>query len=223
MISGASDAKTAFSVAKKHFGSIKNKSELPKRTFSEPEQKGAKEITIIKPNDSQICALAFKTPNFAHADVPALDALAQYLGDGKSSLLQKELVDSAKLATSISCFNMALKDAGLFIIIAIANPKVRASKLKSEILKLIKSTKSQNIDESYIEKIKNALKIDLEFQLSSASSTARLVGEYIANGDISPLYSLEERTAKLAGADINKMAKKYLNQNQMTSVILKGR
>ena len=37
------------------------------------------------------------------------------------------------------------------------------------------------------------------------------------------LYSLEERTAKLAGADINKMAKKYLNQNQMTSVILKGR
>lgn len=223
MISGASDAKTAFSVAKKHFGSIKNKSELPKRTFSEPEQKGAKEITIIKPNDSQICALAFKTPNFAHADVPALDALAQYLGDGKSSLLQKELVDSAKLATSISCFNMALKDAGLFIIIAIANPKVRASKLKSEILKLIKSTKSQNIDESYIEKIKNSLKIDLEFQLSSASSAARLVGEYIANGDISPLYSLEERTAKLAGADINKMAKKYLNQNQMTSVILKGR
>ena len=118
---------------------------------------------------------------------------------------------------------MALKDAGLFIIIAIANPKVRASKLKSEILKLIKSAKSQNIDESYIEKIKNALKIDLEFQLSSASSAARLVGEYIANGDISPLYSLEERTAKLVGADINKMAKKYLNQNQMTSVILKGR
>lgn len=223
MISGASDAKTAFSVAKKHFEGIKNRTKLEKRSFSEPEQKGAKEITIIKPSEAQICALAFKTPNFAHAHIPALDALAQFLGDGKSALLHKELVDNTKLATDISCFNMALKDAGLFVIIAVANPGIKAAKLKSEILKLIKSAKSMEVDETHIEKIRNSLKIDLAYQLGSAAGTAALVGEYIANGDTAPLYSLEERTAALSPADINKMAKKYLNQNQMTSVILKGR
>lgn len=221
MISGACDKNTAFSVAKKHFGGIKNKAALPKRKFAEPEQNGAKEITIIKPSEVEMCAIAFKTPNFAHKDCVALEGLAQYFGGGKSSLLYTELVQNKMLANDINCFNMSLKDAGLFVFLAVANPKIKAATIKKEILKIIKNL--NEIKTEQIEKIKNSLKMDLEQTLLSASSTARLVGEYIANGDTKPLYSLEENTQNLSKEDLLEVCNKYLNENQMTSVILKGK
>lgn len=223
MITGACDKKTAFSTARKYFEHIKNHKPLPEFHFIEPEQTGAKEITIIKPTQSQICALAFKIPAFNHADCVALDALSQYLSEGKSSLLYHELVQNKRLANDIDAFSMSLKDAGLFIIIAVANPKVRASTLKKEILALLKVAKNKAPNDDEMEKIRNSLKMDLEISLGSASGTANLVGDYIANGDTKPLYELEANTAKLSAKDLQSVAKKYLVENHMTSVILKGK
>lgn len=222
MLSGALDEKRAFSLAKKYFEKVPNKGDLPKFHFVEPRQEGAKEITILKESQAQMCAIAFKIPNFAHKDAVALDALAQFLGDGKSSFLYDELVQKSSLANDISAFSMSLKDAGLFVILAVANPKIRAKKLKDEILKLLKKVEN-SINEKQIEKIKNSLKINLEYSLLSASGLANLVGEYIANGDTKPLYELESRTENLKVDDLKNVAKKYLNKNQMTSVILKDK
>lgn len=223
MISGACDAKTAFDSAKKYFEPIKNCSSVPELKAKEPEQNGAKEITLIKQSQTQMCALGFKIPNFAHDDQVALGALAEYLSGGKSSLLYNELVQNKQLANDVNCFNMALKDAGLFIFLAVANKKVSAKVIKKELLNLIKKVIKNGIADDEMEKIRNSLKMSLEYSLLSASGAARLVGEYIANGDTKPLYSLEEKTAKLKASDLVNVAKKYLKQEQMTSVILKGR
>lgn len=222
MLSGAVDEKTAFNLAKKYFAKVPNRGDLPKFHFAEPAQNGQKEIVVLKETQAQMCALAFKIPNFAHDDSVALDALAQFLGDGKSSFLYDELVQKSALANDISAFAMSLKDAGLFVILAVANPKIRAKKLKDEILKLLKKAEN-SINKKQIEKIKNSLKMNLEYSLLSASGLASLVGEYIANGDIRPLYELEEKTTNLKVDDLKIVAKKYLNKNQMTSVILKGK
>ena len=89
--------------------------------------------------------------------------------------------------------------------------------------KIIKECKKELVNASELEKIKNTLKASLVYSMSSASGVARILGDYIANGDISPLYELEQKTAKLSANDLQKTAQKYFDKEQMTTIILKAK
>ena len=223
MIVGDTDKKSAFDLAKKHFEGVPNRANLPKFHQIEPEQNGAKKVIIHKDSAVDIVAIAFKIPAFNHEDIVALNALSEYLSGGKSSILERELIDKKQLANSINAFAMSLKDAGLFIFAAVCNPGVSAKQIQKELHKIIKECKKELVNASELEKIKNTLKASLVYSMSSASGVARILGDYIANGDISPLYELEQKTAKLSANDLQKTAQKYFDKEQMTTIILKAK
>ena len=223
MIVGDTDKKSAFDLAKKHFEGVPNRANLPKFHQIEPEQNGAKKVIIHKDSAVDIVAIAFKIPAFNHEDIVALNALSEYLSGGKSSVLERELIDKKQLANSINAFAMSLKDAGLFIFAAVCNPGVSAKQIQKELHKIIKECKKELVNASELEKIKNTLKASLVYSMSSASGVARILGDYIANGDISPLYELEQKTAKLSAKDLQKTAQKYFDKEQMTTIILKAK
>ena len=223
MIVGDTDKKSAFDLAKKHFESVPNRANLPKFHQIEPEQNGAKKVIIHKDSAVDIVAIAFKIPAFNHEDIVALNALSEYLSGGKSSILERELIDKKQLANSINAFAMSLKDAGLFVFAAVCNPGVSARQIQKELHKIIKECKKELVNASELEKIKNTLKASLVYSMSSASGVARILGDYIANGDISPLYELEQKTAKLSANDLQQTAQKYFDKEQMTTIILKAK
>ena len=223
MIVGDTDKKSAFDLAKKHFEGVPNRANLPKFHQIEPEQNGAKKVIIHKDSAVDIVAIAFKIPAFNHEDIVALNALSEYLSGGKSSILERELIDKKQLANSINAFAMSLKDAGLFVFAAVCNPGVSAKQIQKELHKIIKECKKELVNASELEKIKNTLKASLVYSMSSASGVARILGDYIANGDISPLYELEQKTAKLSANDLQKTAQKYFDKEQMTTIILKAK
>ena len=223
MIVGDTDKKSAFDLAKKHFESVPNRANLPKFHQIEPEQNGAKKVIIHKDSAVDIVAIAFKIPAFNHEDIVALNALSEYLSGGKSSILERELIDKKQLANSINAFAMSLKDAGLFVFAAVCNPGVSAKQIQKELHKIIKECKKELVNASELEKIKNTLKASLVYSMSSASGVARILGDYIANGDISPLYELEQKTAKLSANDLQQTAQKYFDKEQMTTIILKAK
>ena len=223
MIVGDTDKKSAFDLAKKHFEGVPNRANLPKFHQIEPEQNGAKKVIIHKDSAVDIVAIAFKIPAFNHEDIVALNALSEYLSGGKSSVLERELIDKKQLANSINAFAMSLKDAGLFVFAAVCNPGVSAKQIQKELHKIIKECKKELVNASELEKIKNTLKASLVYSMSSASGVARILGDYIANGDISPLYELEQKTAKLSAKDLQKTAQKYFDKEQMTTIILKAK
>ena len=223
MIVGDTDKKSAFDLAKKHFEGVPNRANLPKFHQIEPEQNGAKKVIIHKDSAVDIVAIAFKIPAFNHEDIVALNALSEYLSGGKSSVLERELIDKKQLANSINAFAMSLKDAGLFVFAAVCNPGVSAKQIQKELHKIIKECKKELVNASELEKIKNTLKASLVYSMSSASGVARILGDYIANGDISPLYELEQKTAKLSAKDLQQTAQKYFDKEQMTTIILKAK
>mgnify|MGYP003538011910 CR=1 FL=1 len=71
-------------------------------------------------------------------------------------------------------------------------------------------------------KIKNCLKSNFIYSLSSASKLASLYGSYIARGDIEPLWQLSDRTNALTTQDIKECANRYFNKDKSTTIILKG-
>ncbi len=222
IVAGDVEANKVFEVAEKYFGAIKNsKIAISKMHQIEPIQDGAKRIMIKKESQVQMLSIAYKIPAFNDPDQVALSALSEFLSNGKSSLLQKTLVDQKKMVNQIYAYNMEQKDPSLFLFLAVCNPGVKAEDVEKEILKIIANIKKGAIGDKEIEKIKINTKSDFIFSLESSSELANLFGGYFAKGDISPLLKYEDKINKLTKKDLIDVAKKYLVSEHSTTVILK--
>ncbi|WP_033915888.1 M16 family metallopeptidase [Campylobacter sputorum] len=221
IVSGDIDKKSVFDLSKKYFEHIKNKSAIPNVICQEPLQDGAKKIYLTKQSDVEMIAIAYKIPPFNHEDSVCLEGLSEYLSNGKSSLLQRVLVDEKKLVNQIYAYNMDNIDESLFIIIAICNNEIKAEIVEKEINLLIEKTKNDTISKDDFTKIKNSIKAELIYSLQSASKVSSLYGSYIAKGDLEPLLNLESKIEALDSKMLQKCAQKYFVKHTSTTVILR--
>jgi predicted Zn-dependent peptidase len=116
---------------------------------------------------------------------------------------------------------MELKDPGVYLFLAICNPGVDAKVVEKEIWKEIKKIQNGDVQQDELNKIKKNTKSDFIFSLESSSSVASLYGSYLSRGDISPLMTYEKKIENLETLDIIRVAKKYLNKDNSTTIILK--
>lgn len=211
-----------FSYVEKHFKDIKNTKEMPSSVHTvEPKQDGERRAIINKESNVQMLAMTYHIPNFEHEDQIALSALSQLLSSGKSSILQKVLVDEKRLANSIYAYNMELKDPGVFMFMAVANENVDALKIEKEILDIISKIQKGEIKEKELDKLKINTKADFIYSLESSSDVASLFGTYLVRDNIKPLLEYEGNLEKLKVEDIVNVAKKYLVKENSTTLILK--
>ena len=211
-----------FSYVEKHFKDIKNKKEIPSSVHTiEPKQDGERRAIINKESNVQMLAMTYHIPNFEHEDQIALSALSQLLSSGKSSILQKVLVDEKRLANSVYAYNMELKDPGVFMFMAVANENVDALKIEKEILDIISKIQKGDIQEKELDKLKINTKADFIYSLESSSDVASLFGTYLVRDNIKPLLEYEANLEKLKVEDIVNVAKKYLVKENSTTLILK--
>lgn len=211
-----------FSYVEKHFKDIKNTKEIPSSVHTvEPKQDGERRAIINKESNVQMLAMTYHIPNFEHKDQIALSALSQLLSSGKSSILQKVLVDEKRLANSIYAYNMELKDPGVFMFMAVANENVDALKIEKEILDIISKIQKGEIKEKELDKLKINTKADFIYSLESSSDVASLFGTYLVRDNIKPLLEYEANLEKLKVEDIVNVAKKYLVKENSTTLILK--
>lgn len=222
VVAGDIDENDVFANVEKHFKDIKNTKEIPASIHTvEPKQDGEKRVTINKDSEVEMLAITYHIPNFEHEDQVALSALSELLSSGKSSLLQKRLVDEKRLVNTIYAYNMDLKDPGLFMFMAVANEGVSALEIEKEILDTIAQIKKGNVSQKEIDKIKINTKADFIFSLESSSEVASLYGSYLVRDNIKPLLDYEKSVEKLTKEEIVNVAKKYLNKSNSTTVILK--
>ncbi|EJS9944532.1 insulinase family protein [Campylobacter coli] len=221
IVSGDIDSEEVFSGAKKHFEKIKNTKPIPKIHTKEPKQDGAKRIEIKKPTQTELLAIGFKIPNFKHKDIPALNALAELLGNGKSSMMNEILVDELNLVNEFYSFANDCIDENLFIFICNCNVGVKAEKVEQELWKIIDRLKKGDFSSKDLQKVKNNVKSDFIFSLDTASAVSNTYGSYLARGDLKPLLEYESNIAHLCEQDLVKSAKKYFDRSNSTTLILR--
>ena len=222
VISGDITKDEVFSLVEKNFKDIKNKKDISNSVHMvEPVQDGERRATIYKDSSVQMLAMAYHIPNFEHKDQVALSALSQLLSSGKSSILQKVLVDKKRLVNSIYAYNLELKDPGLFIFMAVSNENIDALKIEKEILDIIAQIQAGKVSKKDIDKIKINTKADFIYSLESSSDVASLFGNYFVRGNIKPLLEYEKNLESLTVEDIVNVAKKYLVSKNSTTIILK--
>ena len=222
VVAGDIDENEVFKSVEKHFKDIKNTKDIPSKLHTvEPVQDGAKTVMINKESAVQMLAITYHIPNFEHEDQVALSALSEFLSSGKSSILQKKLIDEKRLVNTIYAYNMELKDPGVFMFVAVANEGVDAKEIEKEILDIIAQIKKGDISQKDIDKIKINTKADFIFSLESSTEVASLYGSYLVRDNIKPLLDYEAKVEKLTKEDLINVANKYLNKNNSTTVILK--
>lgn len=221
VVAGDITKEEVFASSEKYFNKIENKKEIPTVHMVEPVQDGERRAVIYKDSQVEMIAMAYHIPNYEHEDQVALSALSELLSSGKSSLLQKELVDNKRLANQIYAYNVELIDPGVFMFVAIANEGVKAKDIEKEILKTIKKIKNGDFEEKEIEKIKVNTKADFIFSLENSSSVSSLYGSYFVRGNTAPLFEYENDIEKLKKEDLVEVAKKYLRKRNSTTLILK--
>lgn len=221
MVTGDVEPKKVFKLAKKAFGKIKNKADIPPVKFIEPEQDGPKRLVIYKESEVQMLAITFHIPNFAHEDQVALSVISEILYSGKSSRLYKELVDKKQLVNSVYAYNMENTDPGVFIFMATCNPGVDAEDVEKEIIKQIDLLKTKKVTQEELEKVKINTRSDFIHSLESSSSVANLYGSYLIRGDITPLKEYEKRVNSITPQILKKVANKYFDFDHSTTMILK--
>jgi predicted Zn-dependent peptidase len=209
IVAGDIDKETVFSRAREHFGAIENTTEITRRIPAEPEHEEQKRVTLYKPTQAEVIALAYHIPNFEHEDQVALSILSELLTSGKSSRLYKRLVDEEKLANQVYAYNMELKDPGVFLFMAMCNPGVKAEQVEKVIHEEIEKLKEGDVTDEEIEKVKIATKADFVFNLEDSSSVADVFGSYYVRGNIEPLLGYEEDVQNITKKALREAAQKY--------------
>ncbi len=225
VVSGDIEADVVFDEATKYFKNNKNISAKPKQILHtvEPTQDGEKTIIIKKQTAVQMFAMAYHIPNFKHPDQVALSALSELLSSGKSSLLYKKLVDEKQMLSSVYAYNMELKDPGAFLFVGVCQGETKAVDAIKSIKKIIKDIQSKGVAKKELEKIVINTKSDFVFSLENSSEVASLYGHYLVRGDMAPLLDYEKNINNLKTKDIQDMATKYLQNFNLTTIILKNK
>ncbi len=221
MVTGDVDPKEVFKKAKKEFAEIKNTTKIPEFKFVEPEQDGAKRVTIHKDSEVEIVAITFHIPDFKDPDQVTLSVMSEILYSGKSSRLYKKLVDEKQLVNTVYAYNMENIDPGLFIFLAVCNPNIKAEDVEKELLEQIELMKTTEVTQAELDKVKINTKADFIYSLESSTSVANLYGSYLVRGDITPLLTYEDDVKKVTASKIQEAAKKYFDFKKSTTMILK--
>ena len=194
-------------------------SEIPKGTkpIYRPdilEPKKTAEVRDVIYDNIQIPAViqSYNLPPRDHPDSYAMSLLSTYLTGGASSLMTKELVDKQQKALVIAAIPLELEDGGIFLMYGITNMGVEPADLESEIDKLIKQVQENGISDEDFTKLQNIIENNIVSSNSTMAGIAENLAEaHVIYGDTDYINQLEEKYSKVTQADIQRVAKEYLN------------
>ncbi|MCX6828440.1 MAG: pitrilysin family protein [candidate division Zixibacteria bacterium] len=224
VIVGDVNPEEVLALAKKYLGKIPAGPKPEPILTVEPPQVAEKRVTLNE-KTQPVYFKAFHIPDANHPDRPALDALADYLGQGRTSLLYRTLVKDLKIATTTVAFAgfPGNKYPSLFAIVALPSKDRTNAENDAEILKIIEKVKTETISQEEVDKIKARSKASLINNLSSNEGLAMQLAMYqTIAGDWRRLYREMQLVEAITPEDINRVANKYLDTKASTTVTLES-
>ena len=201
----------------RYFGSLPTRPMPANPEFHEPPQDGERRVTVTFPAEPQLL-LAYQAPPVGHPDTYPLSVLGTLLGTGRSSRLQRHLVEGQRLLASTTIdTSWFLQHAGVFLIHAIPRTPHSLEEAEAAIQKEIDAIASQPVNPREILKAQNQIMLSATIQLASNSSlAAQLAKSWAYSGDWRTLLSDQQRILAVTGEEIQRVARHYLRPGRRT-------
>lgn len=192
-----------------------------KKLLYETKQYGERKIILKKQTHLPMLVMAYKVPAYPNKDSLSLEILSTILGEGKSSRLYRKLVNEKGLVVDVGTSNSPISREGfLFFIVASIKDRSKVDEVEKIIREEIEKLKIELSSEREIEKAKNQVEASFLFSQDSVFGHALILGKFEILGNWKMMKEYREDIIKISKQDIQEVAKKYLNEENLTVGVL---
>ncbi len=198
----------------KYFGDIpRGVKPIPRPNIVEPKQTEEKRVTYYDKVQLPAVVFAYHAPAQGTPESYALEMVAKILSDGKSSRLQKQVVDKQQKAVAAGAFNLPSEDPGLAMMFGIANMGVSAEELEKAMNDEVEKILTKGVTQEELNKCRNQIEKDFVSQNQRVLGIVENLANYhVYYGNTNLINTELERYMKLTTADLQAAAKKYFTK-----------
>ena len=220
-IAGDVDAGTIFDTVGKEFGDWpRGAAQTPVLATELPQNAPRRAVKQMAVNLTYL-QMGWHTIPLQSPDLYALDTLAQILGGGDSSRLQREILQRQNLVNSISAYSATPNyDAGVFAVRATMPPE-NLDKVEAAIKKQVALIKKNGVTSAELERARRQIKTGFVFGSMGVENQAEQAAyDELGTGD--PNYSRRyvERIGQVTAPQVQAMALKYLKDDGLTTAVV---
>lgn len=217
-IVGDVKADEVFRLAEVYFARIPSGPKPEPVRTTEPEQWGERRV-IVEAKSQPIMIMGYHCPGARHKDSAPLEALANIIGQGRSSRLNQVLVKEKKVAVaaiSVSGFP-GEKFSNLIVFYAVPSRGKTSAECLELIDEEIEEIKKESVIPEELTKFKrSAVKSLLSQMKSNARMAALLTTADIILGDWKLLFDQINEIRAVTADDVKRVANKYLIKKHRT-------
>jgi zinc protease len=203
------------------FGGIPRRPDPPKVVTEEPLQIGERRVYVRKEAELPLYFAVHHVPNLTHPDSFALQVLAYILGGGESARFYQKAVYEKQLASFAGAdYNPAHVDPYLFGFSAGPLPGKTVEEVEQVLYAEVERLIANPIPDRELQKAKNQIEAEFIFAQDSVHALAEMLGRYEAVARWQHLDGFLEGVRNVTAADVQRVAKQYLVQENRTVAIL---
>ncbi|MGE5610318.1 MAG: M16 family metallopeptidase, partial [Bacillota bacterium] len=223
VIAGDFDAAAARNLVKKYFAWIPRGPEIQRHIPKEPAQTAAVRAEKAQRVPLAKVLIGYKVPPYRSDDHYTLSLLSTILGGGSSSRLDSLLVNGNNpLCVDVGTYDYALEDGGYFnvsaTILSGRDPATVEKLLNDAVANIIE----KGVTNEELEKAKLQERVDFVRSRETADKVASSLGhEAMIGGDPNRANAVLEKINAVTSADIQAVARKYLQPSQATTYYIK--
>jgi zinc protease len=222
VIAGDVDAKDVRPMAERTFGDVPAQPAIPARRIrpQEPTPAAPRTVTLSDPRVEQPNVKRYYlVPSAATAAVgesPALDVLAQLLGNGSNSYLYRELVVDHPLAVSaMAGYQGTALDPTQFMISVSPKPGVEFSRIEQAIDSVISEIGQNPVPAEDLERVKTQLIAEAIYAQDNQATLARWYGGALSTGlSVEDIRSWPDRIRAVTAEQVRAAAQKWLDKKR---------
>ncbi len=186
----------------------------------EPPQQEPRAVVLRADVKQAYVRVGFHIPAITHPDVPALDLLAQILGQGKSSRLYQALRMQKRVVNSVTAYSMTPLDPGMLQVSATLDPASLEEGLKGILTELFRMA-AEPVTEDELRRAKAQIESDFIYEQETAHGQARELAGYEALcADLEFGRKYLDALRALGVRDLLAAGQKYLQPSGATLAVL---
>jgi predicted Zn-dependent peptidase len=209
VIVGDVDPNEVKKLAEIYFGRIPSGPKPDPTRTVEPKQEFEKRVTL-RLNAQRILVMGFHKPNINDPDNAVYAAIGSILSDGRSSRLDRSLVQEQKVAVQAGGFSgfPGQKYPNLFLFLAVTAPGKTNEEAEKAMNAEIEKLKNEPVSQEELDGVKARYRAGLISQFKSNQSMAGELAEWqVLTGDWHNLFKFLDKINAVTPADIQRVAK----------------
>lgn len=202
-----------------YYGDFPRSDQTPSNREQEPEQNAPRRKTLKLNVQVEKLLMGYPIPALDHDDTPALAVLQTILSGGRSSRLEKALVDSG-IATNAYAYASSSKDPSLFIFGCSLQDKMKSYLAEKVIVRELLRLAQEEVSSSELERARNAISFNFYSSLESNPDIATFLGETESQlGGVEKGLQSYRKQIAVTAPQVREVARKYFSDEKRSVII----